>query len=115
MVHDLDARAFEDAQLAVVLLLHDAQRREVHLRVSENVQVLLEPELPEQLVDGAFQGAPGAAPAAARARARGGAATAPAADAQAPHAPRLAAVVGEAVRLAAAKLARAAATGSPLR
>lgn len=112
MVHDFNTGPLEDAQLAVVLLLHDAQRRQVNLGVAEDVQVLLQPELLEQLVDGALQGTPGASAAAAHAR--GAAPAAPAADAQASDAPGLAAVIGEAVRLAAAVLARSATAGAPL-
>lgn len=112
MVHNLDAGTLQDAQLAEVLLGHDAQRRQINLRVPENVQVFGEAELLEQLVDGAFQRAP--PPAAAATHARGAPPAAAAADSQAPHASGLAAVVWKPVRLPTAVLAGAAAAGASL-
>lgn len=109
-MHYLYAGALEDAQLAEVLLRHDAQSRQIHLRTLEHRDILRQPKLFQQVLDVAFQRA--AAPAPASTHTSNTASAATAADPQAPHAPRPPGVLGKPVSLAASKLARAAAAAS---
>lgn len=116
MVHDLHTGPLRDAQLPEVLLGHDAQRRKINLRVAENVEVLDQPDLVQQLLHGAFQGAQTGTAASAPAPTRDATPAAAAAHAQAAQAAgEVAGVKGKAVRFSAAEFAGAAAACPSLR